>query len=81
VEDRHDSAKTLLPVLLEALKDKDANVRAAAAPVIVLFGAKAKPALPALVGGAQGQGIQREARAITALGDLGAWRRFGRPIA
>ena len=63
---------TLMPVLLAALKDKDASVRAAAPPVIVLFGAKAKPALPALVEALKDKEFNVKLAAITALGDLGS---------
>src|SRR5262249_13980376 len=39
----------LLPVLLQALKDKDPGVRAASPPVIAMLGGKAKSAVSALV--------------------------------
>src|SRR5262245_55503051 len=42
------SPSVLLPVLLAALKDKDAELRAAAPPVIAQIGPKAKPAVPGL---------------------------------
>ena len=41
---------TLMPILLAALKDKEPSVRAAAPPVIVLFGAKATPATACALG-------------------------------
>ncbi len=62
---------TLLPVLLQAMKDKDANVRAAAPPVIALLGAKAKAAVPALVNALADKEFGVKLSAITALGDMG----------
>lgn len=61
----------LLPILLDALKDKDAGVRAAAPPVIALLGAKAKPALPALKEALKDKEFDVKVSAIAALGDLG----------
>ena len=61
----------LLPVLLDALKDKDAAVRAAAPPVIALLGAKAKPALPALKETLKDKEFDVKLAAVAALGDLG----------
>ena len=62
---------TLMPILLAALKDKESSVRAAAPPVIVLFGAKAKPALPALMEALKDKEFEVQFAAIAALGDLG----------
>lgn len=62
---------TLLPILLEAMKDKSETVRAAAPPVIALFGAKASTALPALVDALKDKSFEVKLAAITALGDLG----------
>jgi HEAT repeat protein len=62
---------SLMPVLLQALKDKEAVVRAAAPPVLALLGSKAKNALPALVQALQDQDFDVKLSAITALGDLG----------
>jgi HEAT repeat protein len=64
-------AVTLLPVLLDALKEKDANVRAAAPPVIALIGAKAASALPTLVNALKDKELDVKLSAIAALGDLG----------
>ncbi len=62
---------TLLPVLLAALKDKDAGVRAAAPPVIALMGTKAKNALPALTEALKDKELEVKLAAVAALGDLG----------
>ncbi len=43
------SPTILVPVLTQALKSKDAELRAAAAPVLGKMGAKAKSAVPALI--------------------------------
>jgi HEAT repeat protein len=64
-------APILLPVLLDALKDKDAGVRAAAPPVIALLGTKAKGALPALKEALKDKEFDVKLAAIAALGDLG----------
>ena len=61
----------LMPVLLQALKDKDIGVRAAAPPVIALMGANAKPALPALTGALKDAELDVKLSAVIALGDLG----------
>jgi HEAT repeat protein len=61
----------LMPVLLQAMKDKDPGVRAAAPPVIALMGAKAKTALPALVEALNDKDFSVKIAAISALGDLG----------
>src|ERR1022692_1095711 len=61
----------LLPVLLQALKDKDKSARAAAAPVIALLGAKAKSAVPALVVSLKDKDLDVKLAAVAALGDLG----------
>jgi HEAT repeat protein len=61
----------LLPVLLQALKDKDAEARAAAPAVIALFGGKARPAVPALVNALNDKEFDVKLAAIAALGDLG----------
>jgi HEAT repeat protein len=62
---------TLLPILLQAIKDKDAGVRAAVPSVIALLGVKAKPALPALVGALKDKELDVKLAAITALGEIG----------
>ena len=62
---------TLMPVLLQALKDKDHGVRADAPRVIALLGAKAKLAIPALVNALKDKEFDVKLAAITALGDLG----------
>ena len=62
---------TLMPVLLQALKDKDHGVRSEAPRVIALLGAKAKPAVPALVEALKDKEFDVKLAAITALGDLG----------
>jgi HEAT repeat protein len=62
---------TLLPVLLTALKHKDGGVRAAAPPVIALFGAKAAGGLPALTEALKDKDFEVKLAAVTALGDLG----------
>lgn len=64
-------AATLMPVLLQAMKDNDAAVRAAAPPVIALLGAKAKPAVPVLVNALADKEFGVKLAAIAALGDLG----------
>ncbi len=64
-------APILLPILLDALKDKDAGVRAAAPPVIALLGTKAKGALPALKAALKDKEFDVKLAAIAALGDLG----------
>ena len=61
----------LLPVLLDAMKSKDAGVRAAAPPVIPLLGTKAKPALPALRRVLKNKELDVKLSAVIALGDLG----------
>jgi len=61
----------LLPVLLQALKEKDPGVRAAAPPVIALLGAKAKSALPALTEALKDKELDVKLSAISALGDMG----------
>ncbi|MBI2808461.1 MAG: HEAT repeat domain-containing protein [Planctomycetes bacterium] len=65
------SPKTLLPILTQALKDKDATARAAAPAVIALLGAKAKPALPALRQALKDPKGDVKLSVVTALGDLG----------
>ena len=65
-------ALVLLPVLLAALKDKEASARATAPPVIALLGSKAKAALPALVEALHDKDFDVKMTAITALGDLGS---------
>jgi HEAT repeat protein len=62
---------TLMPILLAAMKEKSGRVRAAAPPVIALFGSKAKPALPALVQALKDKEFDVKLAAVTALGDLG----------
>jgi HEAT repeat protein len=64
-------APVLLPVLLAALKDKEAGVRAAAPPVVALLGTKAKPALPLLVQALRDKELDVKFAAIAALGELG----------
>jgi HEAT repeat protein len=64
-------AVTLLPVLLDALKDKDANVRAAAPPVIALFESKAASAIPALVEALKDKELDVKLSVVAALGELG----------
>ena len=61
----------LLPVLLQAIKDKDPGVRAAAPPVIALLGAGAKKALPALVDALKDKELDVKLSAVVALGELG----------
>jgi HEAT repeat protein len=61
----------LLPVLLQALKDKDKSVRGAAPPVIALLGSKAKPALAALVEALKDKELDVKLAAVASLGDLG----------
>jgi HEAT repeat protein len=65
------STTILMPVLLASMKDKDAGVRAAAPPVIALFGAKATAGLPALTEALKDKEFEVKLAAITALGDLG----------
>jgi HEAT repeat protein len=65
-------ASILLPVLLDALKDKEAGVRALAPPVIALLGSKAKPALPLLVQLLGDKELDVKLSAIAALGELGS---------
>ena len=62
----------LLPVLLQALKDKDPGVRAAAPPVIAMLGGKAKSAVSALVEALQDKELDVKLAAVTALGELGS---------
>jgi HEAT repeat protein len=62
----------LLPVLLQALKDTDRGVRAAAPPVLALLGSKAKSAVPALVSALKDKELDVKLSAITALGELGS---------
>lgn len=69
----------LMPVLLQAMKDKNPRVRAAAPPVIVQFGSKAKPALPALTLALQDKEFDVKLAAIMALGDLGPLARDSAP--
>jgi HEAT repeat protein len=64
-------APVLLPVLLDALKDKEAGVRALAPPVVALLGTKAKPALPLLVQLLRDKELDVKLSAIAALGELG----------
>ncbi len=64
-------ASVLMPTLIDALKSKDAGVRAAAPPVIALMGAKAKNALPLLVAALKDKEPDVKLAAIVALGDLG----------
>lgn len=65
------SARILLPVLLNALKDKNAEARAAAPGVIALLGTKAKSALPALVARLSDKDATVRLETILALGELG----------
>lgn len=62
---------TLMPVLLKALDKGNAEVRAAVPPVLALFGAKAKLALPALVEALQDKVLDVKVAVVIALGDLG----------
>ncbi len=62
---------SLMPTLLAALKDADANGRAAAPPVIALFETKAKPAVPAMIELLNDKQINVRMSAIGALGELG----------
>lgn len=62
---------SLMPTLLAALKDPDANGRAAALPVIALFGTKAKPAVPALIEALKDAKLNVKMSAITAIGEIG----------
>jgi HEAT repeat protein len=64
-------AATLLPVLLQALKEKEPSARASAPPVIALLGVKAKTAVPALVNALGDKEYTVRVAAVTALGDLG----------
>lgn len=64
-------ATVLLPVLLEALKDKDAQLRAAAAPVIGMLGSKAKTAVPALIQALKDKDERVRGEAVSALGEIG----------
>ena len=64
-------ALVLLPVLLDAMKDKEAGVRAAAPPVLALLGSKAKGALPALKEALKDKEFDVKLSAVAALGDLG----------
>ncbi|MSQ94434.1 MAG: HEAT repeat domain-containing protein [Gemmataceae bacterium] len=64
-------AGTLMPVLLQALKEREPSARAAAPPVIALLGAKAKLAVPALVNALADKEFSVKVAAVTALGDLG----------
>jgi HEAT repeat protein len=66
------STTILMPVLLAAMKDKEARVRAAAPPVIALFGAKATAGLPALTEALKDKEFEVKLAAIAALGDLGS---------
>jgi HEAT repeat protein len=61
----------LLPVLLQALKDKDPGVRAAAPAVIAMLGAKAKSAVAGLTEALQDKEVDVKLAAISALGELG----------
>jgi len=61
----------LMPVLIEALKDKDEGVRAAAPPVIAILGTKGKFALTALVAALKDKELSVKLSVISALGDLG----------
>ena len=62
---------TLLPVLLKVLREGNVEARTAAPPVIVLFGIKAKTALPGLVEALEDRQLDVKLAAVTALGDLG----------
>lgn len=62
----------LLPVLLQALKDKDPGVRAAAPPVIAMLGAKAKSAVAPLTEALKDAEVDVKLAAISALGELGS---------
>ncbi len=64
-------ASVLLPVLLLALKDKDATARAAAPAVIALLGSQAKRGLPALAQALGDKEFEVKLAAIAALGELG----------
>jgi HEAT repeat protein len=65
------SPTILLPILLQAMNEKDARVRAAAPPVIALLGKKAKTALPALVEALKDSNFDVKLSALSALDDLG----------
>jgi HEAT repeat protein len=64
-------ARDLLPVLLEALQDKDEAARAAAANVIGQFGANAKSAVGALSKALADKDLTVQAEAAMALGEIG----------
>jgi HEAT repeat protein len=75
--DSKTNAKSLVPVLQQAMTDANPRVRAATPPVIALFGAKAKPALPALLEALQDKDADVKLAAIIAVGDLGPVARDG----
>lgn len=64
-------AATLLPVLLQVMKDKDAGARASAPGVIALFGAKAQPAVPALMEALKDKELDVKLASVAALGEIG----------
>lgn len=61
----------LLPILTQALKDKDPGVRAVAPPVIALLGANAKSAVPALTTALKDKELDVRLASVVALGELG----------
>jgi HEAT repeat protein len=63
--------RTLLPILTEALTDKQASVRAAAPLVLALLGERAKPAIKPLIALINDPEIDVSINGVMALGDLG----------
>ncbi|MCI0377237.1 MAG: HEAT repeat domain-containing protein [Gemmataceae bacterium] len=69
--DNKTPASALVPVLTAALKDKNAELRAAAAPVLGLLGPKARSAVPALIDAAKDKDESVRVEAVLALGEIG----------
>lgn len=61
----------LVPVLVQALKEKNADLRATVPEVIGLLGPKAKSAVPALVDALKDKESKVQAAAVLALGEIG----------
>jgi HEAT repeat protein len=64
-------ATFLLPVLQQALRDKDQTTRTRAPAVIALLGKKAKSAVPALIDALKDKSLDVKMEVILALGELG----------